>query len=242
MLTEVPAGVVIVIALAVLVGSYVQAVVGLGVGLVTAPVIAVVEPSLMPTLPLLFGLLVSGLSLAGERRHVDWPAVGWTLPARIPGTIVGIGLVLVFTPSQLGIAVALMVLAAVLLSVWSIRLPVNRHTLLAAGFTSGVTGTATSIGGPPLALLFQHRRPSEVRATLAVFFFIGVVLSLTGFAITGSIPRDSLVVAAVVSPLLLLGIWLGTRTRGRLPRDGFRVAVLVLCAASAVVLLVRSLG
>jgi uncharacterized protein len=233
--------VIAVIALAVLLGSFVQAVVGLGVGLVTAPVIAVLEPSLMPTLPLLFGLLVSGLSLAGERHHVDWPAIGWSLPGRIPGTLLGIGLVLAFTSAQLGVAVAIMVLVAVLLSVRSLSVPVNRATLLAAGFTSGVTGTATSIGGPPIALLFQHRRPSEVRATLAVFFFIGVVLSLTGLAITGSIPLDSVVVAALVSPLLLLGIWVGTRVRDRLRRDRFRVAVLAVCAASAVVLLVRSL-
>ncbi len=231
---------VLVIALAVLVGSFVQAVVGLGVGLVTAPLIAVLEPSLMPTLPLLFGLLVSGLSLAGERRHVDWGAIGWSLPARIPGTILGVMLVLMFTSSQLGIAVAVMVLLAVLLSVRAVTVPVNRGTLLAAGFTSGVTGTATSIGGPPIALLFQHRRPSEVRATLAVFFFIGVVLSLTGLAITGSIPLASVVVAAVVSPLLVLGFWLGARVRNRLPRERFRVAVLAVCAASAVVLLVKS--
>lgn len=230
-----------VIALAVLLGSFVQAVAGLGVGLVTAPVIAVLEPALMPTLPLLFGLLVSGLSLAGERHHVDWPAIGWSLPGRIPGTLLGIGLVLAFTSAQLGIAVAIMVLVAVLLSVRSLSVPVNRATLLAAGFASGVTGTATSIGGPPIALLFQHRRPSQVRATLAVFFFIGVVLSLTGLAITGSIPLDSVIVAALVSPLLMLGIWVGTRVRGRLPRDRFRVAVLAVCAASAVVLLARSL-
>ena len=233
---------IIIIALAVLVGAFVQAVVGLGVGLVTAPVIAVLEPSLMPTLPLLFGLLVAGLSLAGERHHIDWPAIGWSLPGRLPGTLLGVWLVLAFTPSQLGVAVAVMVLMAVMLSVWSVTVPVNRPTLLAAGFTSGVTGTATSIGGPPIALLFQHRRPSEVRATLAVFFFIGVVLSLSLLGITGSIPLESLVVAALVSPLLILGIWVGTRVRGRLPRDRFRVAVLVVCAASAVVLLVRSLG
>ena len=231
-----------VIALAVLIGSFVQAVVGLGVGLVTAPVIAVLAPSLMPSLPLLFGLVVSGLTLVAERHHVDWPAIGWSLPGRIPGTLLGVGLVLALSTAQLGIAVAVMVLIAVLLSVRSVAVPVNRGTLLAAGFTSGVTGTATSIGGPPIALLFQHRGPSQVRSTLAVFFFVGVVLSLALLGLTSSIPRDSVIVAALVSPLLLLGIWFGTRIRGRLPRDRFRVAILIVCAASAVVLLVRSLA
>ncbi len=152
--------------------------VGLGVGLVTAPIVAVLEPTLMPTLPLWFGLFVSGLSLAGERSHVDWHAIGWSLPARIPGTLLGVWLVVAFTPRELGIALALMVLVAVGLSVQAVHVPVNRGTLLTAGFASGVAGTATSIGGPPIALLFQHRRPSQVRATLAVFFFIGTLLSL----------------------------------------------------------------
>ena len=230
------------IALAVLLGAFVQAVVGLGVGLVTAPLVAVLEPTLMPTLPLWFGLFVSALSLAGERSHVDWHAIGWSLPARIPGTALGVWLVVLFTPRELGIALALMVLLAVGLSVRALDVPVNRTTLVTAGFASGVAGTATSIGGPPIALLFQHRRPSEVRATLAVFFFVGTVLSLAGLAVSGSVPLASFLVAVVVLPFLVGGIWLGTRLRSRLPRERFRHAVLAVCAVAAVVLVVKSLA
>ncbi len=215
--------------------------VGLGVGLVTAPIVAVLEPTLMPTLPLWFGLFVSGLSLAGERSHVDWHAIGWSLPARIPGTALGVWLVVLFTPRELGIALALMVLVAVGLSVRAIDVPVNRSTLLTAGFSSGVAGTATSIGGPPIALLFQHRRPSEVRATLAVFFFVGTLLSLSGLALSGAVPLVSLVVGVGVLPFLVGGIWVGTRLRDRLPRERFRHAVLAVCAVSAVVLIAKSL-
>lgn len=224
-----------------LVGSFVQAVVGLGVGLVTAPLIAVVEPGLMPTLPLWFGLMVSGLSVAAERHDIDWRALGWSVPARVPGTVVGVWLVLVFGPRELGIAVAIMVLVAVALSLRTASVPFTRTTLVLAGFTSGATGTATSIGGPPIALLFQHRRPAEVRATLAVFFFAGTVLSISGLALAGALPLASVAVAALVSPLLLTGLLVGIRVRGRVPREGFRLAVLAVCAASAVVLLVKSL-
>ena len=236
------AGAIALIALAVLVGAFVQAVVGLGVGLVTAPLVAVLAPSLMPALPLWFGLMVSGLSLAGERRHIDWHAISWTLPARAVGTLPGLWLVLVFSSRQIGVAVAVMVLVAVLLSWHTVDVPVNRGSMLGAGFTAGIAGTATSIAGPPVALLFQHRRPSEVRATLAVFFFGGVVLSLTALGLGDALPLASLAVAGVVSPFLLAGLWAGTRLRGSLPRERFRIGVLVVCAASAVVLLVRSLG
>ena len=51
----------------------------------------------------------------------------------------------------------------------------------------------------------------------------------------------SLVVAGVVSPFLLAGLWAGTRVRGSLPREQFRIGVLVVCAVSAVALLMRSL-
>ena len=38
---------------------------------------------------------------------------------------------------------------------------------LAAGLITGITETATGIGGPPLALTLQHRPVSEMRATIA---------------------------------------------------------------------------
>jgi uncharacterized membrane protein YfcA len=147
-----------------------------------------------------------------------------------------------FTASQIGVAVAVMVLVAVALSWRTVSVPVIPATMAGAGFAGGVAGTATSIAGPPVALLFQHRRPSEVRATLAVFFFVGVAMSLTGLAVTDHLPAETIVVAALCVPLVLLGLWLGTHTRDRLPRARFRQGVLVVCAASAAALLVRSVA
>ena len=75
------------------VGAFVQSVVGLGLGLLVAPVVALVAPSLVPALPLWLALMISGSMLLGERRHVDWRALAWALPARVPGTVVGAWLV-----------------------------------------------------------------------------------------------------------------------------------------------------
>lgn len=236
------ASAILVIALAVLVGSFIQAVAGLGIGIVAAPTVALVEPSLMPALPLWLGLFVASLSVVGEHRNIDWRAIRWTLPARAVGTLPGIWLVLVFTPQQLGIAVAAMVLVAVGLSLRTMDLPINRFTMVGAGFAGGLGGTTTSIAGPPMALLFQHRRPSEVRPTLAVFFAVGVVMSLTALALTSALPAESLRVALVVLPCLVVGLWAGIRLRPALPRERFRKVVLIVCAASAVVLLLRSLA
>lgn len=234
------AGAVLVIALAALVGAFIQSVVGLGVGLLVAPAVAGLAPDLMPVLPLLVALTTAALAVGGEWHEVSWPVIGWSLPARVPGTAVGVWLVVVLTAREIGIAVGLMVLVAVLLSLRSVVVPVNRGTLLGAGFVSGVTGTATSIGGPPLAILVQHRPPPEARSTLSVFFLVGIVLSLGGMALAGAFSREAVLLSLVLAPGVVLGAWAGWRVRDRVPRDRFRTAVLGVCAASALLLLVRS--
>ena len=45
-----------------------------------------------------------------------------------------------------------------------------------------MTGTAAAVGGPPVALLFQHHGGPTVRATLGAFFAISATLSVIGYA------------------------------------------------------------
>jgi hypothetical protein len=239
-LTDLSWQVVVLIGLAVVVGAYVQAVVGLGIGLVTAPVVALLAPSLVPVLPLWLALLISGLNLADEHEHVDWRSTAWSLPARVPGTVLGAWLVASFTEQQIGVALAVMVLVAVALTVRTVDVPLNRASLATAGFIAGATGTATSVGGPPIALLYQRGIPEVVRATLSVFFFVGVIISLTGLAISGSLDREPSLLALVLSPGVLVGYVVGRRTRAMVEGEAFRWAVLVVCTASALALLVRS--
>ncbi|QZY30600.1 sulfite exporter TauE/SafE family protein [Nocardioides coralli] len=215
---------------------------GLGMGLVTAPLVAIVAPELMPALPLWFGLLISGSATLLDHRHVDWSAIRWILPARALGTLPGVWLVVVFTSDQLGLVLATVVIMAVLVSWRTLQVPVNPGTMVTAGFLGGVGGTATSIAGPPVAILFQHGRPAEVRATLAVYFFGGVLMSLGALGVAGELPVASVWVALLCAPLVGLGLWLGTRTRDRLPREQFRRAVLLVSAVSALALVAKSVA
>ncbi|NYD41630.1 TSUP family transporter [Nocardioides panaciterrulae] len=237
----VPWDVVALIGSVTLVGAFVQSVVGLGVGLLAAPVIAMVEPGLVPALPLWLALVMSGSMVLGERRHVDWRAIAWALPARIPGTVIGTWLVLSFSDREIGVAIGLMVLVAVLLTVRTVDVPVTPVSLLTAGLVAGTTGTATSIGGPPIALLFQRRPPEVVRSTLSVFFFMGVCFSIVGLTVSGELSAASWHLGLLLAPVVLGGFLVGSRVRARLAGEGFRTGVLAVCAVSALALLVRSL-
>ena len=231
-----------VLAITLVVGAAVQGLVGLGLGLVAAPVTVMLEPRLMPDLLLWLAMLMPVVSLLREREDIDWRGLGWSVAARVPGTVVGVYLVAIFSARALGVAVGLMVLLSLAVTAHAVVLPVNRITLTVAGFASGITGTATSIGGPPMAVLLQHRAPLQIRTTLAVYFLLGAGLSLVGLGVTGSLERSTFYLALLLVPCLVLGFVMSRVLHRRLRREHVRPAVLAVCAASAVVLLVRSVA
>jgi uncharacterized membrane protein YfcA len=234
-------GALVVVLLAVLVGAFVQSAVGIGLGLVAAPVVTLAAPQLMPGGMLMVVLLLPFVTLAREREDVDWRGLGWAFPARVVGTAVGVWVVASVDERQLGVAVGAMVLLAVLLTARTVVVPVNAGTLSVAGFVSGITGTASSIGGPPLAILLQHRAPRQIRTTLAVYFLLGSVLSLVGLGIVGELDVAEVWFALACVPALALGFAVSGPLRRRLPAPLVRVLVLVVSGGSALLLLVRSL-
>ena len=230
------------VALALLVGATVQSLVGLGLGLVAAPVIMIVQPDLMPELMLWLACTYPLVTLAAERADIHWAGLGWSLPPRLLGTAIGVAAVATVSTRVLGLLVAAIVLVAVLVTWLAVRPPITRGSLIAAGLVSGFSGTATSIGGPPMAILYQDRPPRQIRTTLAVYFMVGAGLSLAGLALAGQLEPHKALLAACLAPVLPFGAALGRALRKRLPERHVRGAVLLVCAASAVVLLVRSLA
>lgn len=241
MILGVPLWALAVIAVALLVGTTVQGLVGLGLGLVGAPIATLVAPELMPGLLLSTAAVLPLLQLAADRQEIDWRGLAWAAPARIPGTVIGVWLVAVFTERQLAVAVAVMVLVAVLLTWHTVTVPITPSTLVGAGIVSGITSTATSIGGPPIAILYQHRSPVQIRSTLAVYFVLGAIFSLVGLGLTGQLEAREIWLAALFVPFLLGGLGLSRRVGRRVSPVRIRTAMLLVCAASALALLVRSL-
>lgn len=240
MILGVDAVLVAIVAVAVLVGAVVQGTVGLGLGLVGAPVVALIVPELVPELMLWLAMAMALQTMATEYRGTDWRGLGWALPPRVLGTVVGVWVVATAPTRLIGIGVGVMVLLSVAVTVRTVTFPVNRVSLPLAGFVSGVTGTATSIGGPPLAVLYQHHAPAVLRPTLAAYFAAGAALSLIGLGVVGELRADTAWLALLLSPLLVLGLALSVPVRRRLPRATVRAGVLVVCATSAIVLLVVS--
>jgi uncharacterized protein len=223
--------------LAVALGALVQGSVGFGIALVSAPLLAIIDPRLVPVPMLLLATTHAMLTLRREYRDADWAGVGWALLGRLPGIVIGVLAVAVLPPRWFGLAVAVVVLACVALSVVRWRPRPTVPALLLAGVVSGAAGTASAIGGPPVALLYQHAPGARVRATLAAYFVAGSLLSLAGLFVGGQFSADALGAAAVMVPFLVAGFALSGPVRHLLDHGWTRPAVLAMAGLGALALL-----
>lgn len=226
---------------AVFLGSLVQGSVGLGLGLVAAPVVTLLEPGLMPGAMLTATVVLPMLTLATEWRHTDWRGLAWGLPARVPGAVVGTWLVAVATPRTLGLIVGTMVLVAVAASVWAFTIKITPASLVTAGMISGATGTATSIGGPPLALLYQHAEGRTVRATLGGFFFFGTAISLGTLWAGGQLTAEQGWAGLALIPFVLGGYAAAIPVRRKFGTGPIRTALLWTVSVSGLALIGHAL-
>lgn len=226
---------------AVFLGSVVQGLLGFGLGLLAAPVVTLLEPALMPGAMLTAVVVLPLMGLLAEWRHVDWRGLAWGVPARVPGTVAGTWLVAVATPRVLGLIVGAMVLAAVATTLWAVKVRITPVSLVAAAMTSGVVGTATSIGGPPLALLYQHSSGPTVRATLGGFFFLGTLISLLSLTVGGQFTTEQATAGLALIPFVVGGFLASLPVRRRFAMGGVRTAVLVLVTLSGLAVIVNAL-
>lgn len=226
---------------AVAAGACIQGAVGFGLGLLAAPMLALIDRELVPG-PLLFvAMLLTLLVAHRERGSIDVRGVRWAIVGRLPGTALGALAVAALPERGMTLTFALLVLAAVAMSVSGRVLHPSPRTLFAAGAVSGFMGTASSIGGPPIALVYQRASGSQLRSTLAGYFVIGALISLTGLALFGEFGVHEVAASFVLVPFMLAGFGFSHLASRVLDRGYTRVAVLTLSAASSLVLIVQEL-
>jgi uncharacterized membrane protein YfcA len=226
----------------VTVGSAAQGSVGFGLALLTAPILVWIDPRLVPAPLTLAVTVLLALTAHRERHAIDVRGVGWILLGRLPGTWLGATALVGLTTRALTVGLGLLVLLGVGISLLSVRPPRKPVLLSAAGVVSGVMGTTAALGGPAIAILYQHERGELVRSTLAAVFLIGAGMSLTALVLIGRLGLAEVELAAGLLPGILLGFFLSRGTGAWLDRGRTRNAVLLLSALSGAVSVVRGLS
>jgi len=222
-------------------GTLVGGTVGFGTNLVAAPILALINPELVPV-PIILASGVFNLLVARRDRGIHpWHEIRWPLVGLVPASIVGAATVAVIDQRELSIMFAVLVLLAVALSVSGLHPPPSRHALAVAGMCSGFMGTTAGIGGPPIALMFQHHHGQQIRASLSRFFGISSVVAIIPLAAFGQVHIADLARAAVLIPGGLFGFVLSQHAARRIDHGVARRAVLLVSGASACVVLLRAL-
>ncbi|WP_232548714.1 sulfite exporter TauE/SafE family protein [Propioniciclava soli] len=224
------------------IGAVVQGVLGFGLGVVAAPFVAWLAPEVLPAALVLASLPLPLLTLGGEWRATDWRALGWALVGRLPATLVGVFIVAVVPVAGLQILVAASVLLMVGLTLFRVEVPRTGVTLAGAGVLSGITGTTTGIGGPPIAIVLRNDEPAVARATMAAYFMIGSLLTLGALASVGRVSGVPLAAGLAMLPASVLGFVVALGVRRHVTGARFRGAVLAVSSIAAVALLVRALS
>lgn len=234
------------LALAVVVISFAASVVqfglGMGFGLMAAPLLALIDPMLVPAPTLFIGLLTSALGAWREREAIRWSEVGTALVGRFAG--VGLALVVlavIATRDAFSLNFGVLIALAVLMSIAGRRMPFNSRNLVGMATLSGLMATITSVGAPPLAVIYQDRPPAEARPTLAAFFAVGCVISLAALYASGWAASRDFFMALLMLPGVAAGAMVAGRIGSRFDRR-YRPLLLVIAALAAVVLIARGLA
>lgn len=229
------------IAVAIVLASAMQSSIGFGMGMLAAPIVGLIDPSLLPGTLIVLAVFVTLLVVVTERQHIDLTGTGWAMAGRVPGTVAGALLVAVMPERGLTLLLAGVVLLGVALASFGWAPEPTRPTLLMAGGASGVLGTATAIGGPPMALVWQAKDGPGLRGTMSGFFLVGSLLSVLMLALTGSITSHTMVAVALLLPTPAIGFALSLFFNRHLDKRRLRIVAITVSSLGAILLIGQQL-
>jgi len=214
---------------------------GFGFSLLTITALSLIYPP-QQILPVIFmmELAASIHMLPGIWRDIHWRSLAPLIAGCAVATPLGVWLLVNVPAAPMQLAMSVFVLVAVLLMACGFALKSMPGTAASAlaGAASGLANGAFGIGGPPV-ILFYFASPAghaAGRASLIAFFLATDIIGLASQGPHGLITRKALLMATILLPPLIAGVWLGSRAfKGSNP-EAFKKWVLAILAVLAVIL------
>lgn len=225
--------------LVVLAGACLQGVAGYGIGTLSAPLLFLVNPVLIPGPLVLNATLLNLLMLVRHRMGVSVREVRLAVGGGVVGTLLAAGTLMVISPQGFELIFGVLILLAVTLSVGGWKPRLNGRNSVVAGAASTYMGTITAVGGPPIALIYQNEKGPLVRANMSAFFMFASVLSIAALVGSGYLGLRELVLFLATAPGVIAGFLMSRWFVGRLPSSRLRPIILGIAAVAGAAALVR---
>lgn len=219
-----------------------QSISGIGLALVAAPVLVLIDADFLPGPILTLGCCLSALTTWRYRRTLHLGNTLLALYGRIPGSLAGLVLLAVAPQSAISLGFGVLIIASVILSYRRVTVEASRNNLLVAGFFSGMMGTTTSVGGPPMALVYQNSDPETVRAQLGFYFLIGTGLSIVLLVVSGNYSIRQLGLVIPLVPAVFLGFLMSIFWGDCLDRIRIKPLIAAVSVGFSLLIIWRSMG
>jgi uncharacterized membrane protein YfcA len=204
----------------------------------------VMSPARAVAVALVMEVVASILQAVSIWRSIPWRQVGFLLLGAACGTPAGVWLLAQLAPERMRLVVAVFVLIAAIALLAGVRLKARAGDAgtAAVGLVSGVANGAVAMGGLPVAIFLTAGgdNPFRIRAALIAYFFLLDLMGLGFFAQAGLLGGETFAFAAFAFPLLVAGMWYGTRRFFATTVEKFRRTTLWVLIALALIGLVRS--
>jgi uncharacterized membrane protein YfcA len=167
------------------------------------------------------------------------------LPFLVVGMLIGVS-ILVSVPGDI-----LLPILGVLVAAYGLYYAVRREsafrfgrwTAAPFGLLGGTTSSVFGVGGPfyVMYLVGRGSTPEQIRATMPFIFMFTTVGRILLFSIAGIMNREVLITAALLIPVMFVGLWCGNRLHLSISREHAVPVIGTLLTLSGVSLLLRSL-
>jgi uncharacterized membrane protein YfcA len=228
--------------LIVIIGSIVQGSLGIGLGFIAVPLLALLDQKFIPGPLLLAALLLTILVSYREYDSIVFKEINWAIVGRILGTTLGAATLTIIPENKLAVLFGIMVLSAVGLSLFGFRLKVLPRNLVMTGILSGFMGTTSAIGGVPMALIYQDLQGAKLRGTLSAIFVAGTLISIISLIIIGKFGGQQIILSLELIPGILIGYFISSRTAKFFDRGYIRLLILGVAGLSGAVILIHGLS
>ena len=225
------------------VAAFVTGLAGFAFAMVAAAIwLHALTPTQAIVLIVAYALLVQGYAVWKLRRAMNFNRLLPFIVGSAVGIPIGLALLKWAAPSQLRIAVGVLLIAFSLYNLARPKLPEVKQAgaLLdgSVGVFNGLLGAATGLGGilPTIWCGLRGWTKEEQRAVFQPTAAATFLMTIFWFGGSGTITADMVRLFVIGLPALIAGSWLGWKLFGRIDEATFRKIVLGLLLASGVML------
>lgn len=235
----------IIVVFAILFASILRGLTGFGFSIAMIIVLTFfMSPAKATALILIWEVFCSAVHLPFVWRHVNFKILIWLTLGMFLGTPIGIWLLLIIPvePMIFIINLTVIVLGILVLRGYRITRELTAVESSGTGVLAGICNGAFANAGLPV-ILFFFSSPTGIavgRASIIAFFLVTDFWASLLFVQQGITNLDTFLGALALLPVIMMGIWLGSKFYDKIPTDQFRKYAMLLLIFIACVGMIKA--